>query len=174
MKSGPKEEAAITEKAAADIEQLRIDPLDRLTSLVDKSLLVAKEQADGELRFRMLEVVREYALARLESSGEAEAAHRAHAAYFLALVEEVEPHLQGWQPAKWLDRLEEEHDNLRAALRWSLAYDVGTAARLAAAIRYFWIFKGYLTEGLKLVHALPRVGLTSSVATSSLIAQYRL
>lgn len=155
---GPKEEAAITERAAADIEQLRIDPLDRLTSLVDKSLLVAKEQADGELRFRMLEVVREYALARLESSGEAEAAHRAHSAYFLAFAEEVEPHLQGWRPAKWLDRLEEEHDNLRAALRWSLANDVGTAARLAAAIRYFWIFKGYLTEGLKWSESILKLG----------------
>ena len=155
---GPKEEATTTEKAAEDIEQLRIDPLDLLTSLVDKSLLVAKERADGELRFRMLEVVREYALDRLESSGEAEATRRAHAAHFLALAEEVEPHLQGWQPAKWLDRLDEEHDNLRAALRWSLAYDVGTAARLAAAIRYFWIFKGHLTEGLKWSESILKLG----------------
>jgi non-specific serine/threonine protein kinase len=158
LSDAPKEEAAITEQAAADIEQLRIDPLDGLTSLVDKSLLVAKEQADGEQRFRMLEVVREYALARLESSGEAEATRRNHAAYFLALAEEVEPHLQGWRPAKWLDRLEEERDNLRAALRWSLAYDVGTAARLAAAIRYFWNFQGYLTEGLKWSQSILKLG----------------
>jgi non-specific serine/threonine protein kinase len=158
LSDAPKEEAAITEQAAADIEQLRIDPLDGLTSLVDKSLLVAKEQADGEQRFRMLEVVREYALARLESSGEAEATRRNHAAYFLALAEEVEPHLQGWRPAKWLDRLEEERDNLRAALRWSLAYDIGTAARLAAAIRYFWNFQGYLTEGLKWSQSILKLG----------------
>lgn len=98
---GPKEDA-INEKAAANIEQLTIDPLEGLTSLVDKSLLVAKEQADGEVRFRMLEVVREYALEHLESSSEAETTQRNRAAYFLALAEEVEPHLQGWRPAKWL------------------------------------------------------------------------
>jgi predicted ATPase/tRNA A-37 threonylcarbamoyl transferase component Bud32 len=154
---GPKGEA-ITENAITDIEPLMIDPLDGVTSLVDKSLLVAKEQADGELRFRMLEVVREYALDRLESGGESEATRRNHAAYFLALAEESEPHLQGWRPAKWLDRLEEEHDNLRAALRWSLACDVETAVRLAAAIRYLWIFQGYLTEGLRWLESILKLG----------------
>jgi tetratricopeptide (TPR) repeat protein len=106
----------------------------------------------------MLGVVREYARHRLESRGEAEAARRNHAAYFLALAEDVEPHLQGWRPAKWLDSLEQEHDNLRAALRWSLAHDVGTAARLAAAIRYFWNFQGHLTEGLQWSESILKLG----------------
>jgi non-specific serine/threonine protein kinase len=125
-----------------------IEMLDGVTSLVDKSLLVASPQSRGEIRFRMLEVVREYALDRLEASGEAEQIQGHHAAYFLEFAEEAEPHLNGPQPAEWLKRLEEEHGNIRAALRWSLAHDAGIAARLAAGIRYFWVFQGHLAEGL--------------------------
>jgi non-specific serine/threonine protein kinase len=121
--------------------------LDGVTSLVDKSLLISKEQADGEMRFRMLEVVREYALESLEKHNEAEAVRRSHAAFFLAFGEEAEPHLKAAEAAKWLDRLEDEHDNLRAALRWSLERDAQTAARLAAALRSFWIFHSHLAEG---------------------------
>jgi predicted ATPase len=144
-------------EATNNVAQL-IDPLDTLSSLVDKSLLVTKEQADGETRFRMLGVVREYALDRLQASGESEAAHRSHASYFLAFAERAGSHLQGWQPAKWLARLDEEHDNLRAALRWSLAHDAQTAARLAEAIRYFWNFQGYFTEGLMSLEAVLELG----------------
>jgi non-specific serine/threonine protein kinase len=125
-----------------------IDFLDLLTSLVDKSLLMAKEQSDGaETRFRMLEVVREYALESLESSGEANDVRRRHAAYFLALGEEAEPHLQAVHGADWLKRLGEEHDNLRATLRGSLENDPETAARLAGSLRTFWIFHGHFAEG---------------------------
>jgi predicted ATPase/serine/threonine protein kinase len=151
-------EETINEKAATDVQQQMADVLDGITSLVDKSLLVAKEQAGGDVRFRMLEVVREYALDRLEASGEAEEMRHNHAAQFLEFAEEAEPQLQGARPAEWLNRLEEEHDNLRAALLWSLANDAGTAARLAAAIRYFWNFQGYFTEGLKLSEAILRLG----------------
>ena len=139
----------INERAAVRDAQQRVDVLDGVTSLVDKCLLVTKERADGEVRFRMLEVVREYALGRLEASGELEAMRLHHVAYFLALAEEAEPHLQGARPAEWLHRLEEDHDNIRAALRWSLVYCAESAARLAAAIRYLWDFQGYFTEGLK-------------------------
>jgi predicted ATPase/serine/threonine protein kinase/DNA-binding winged helix-turn-helix (wHTH) protein len=125
-----------------------IEVLDGITSLVDKSLLVARPQSRGEVRFRMLEVVREYALDRLEASGEAEQMWRHHAAYFLAFAEQAEPHLQGPQPAEWLKRLEEELDNIRVVLRWLLANDAGKAACLWAAIRYFWVFQGHLAEGL--------------------------
>ena len=138
------------DEAEGTSEQRVVNLLDGIASLVDNSLVLTKEQADGEMRLRMLEVVREYALDRLDASGETEAMRRKHAAYFLALAEEAEPHLQGPRPARWLNRLEQEHGNIRAALRWSFAHDVETAARLAAAIRYFWNFQGYLTEGLKL------------------------
>jgi non-specific serine/threonine protein kinase len=151
-------EETINEKAATDLEKQIVNVLDTITSLVDKSLLVVKEQAGGDVRFQMLEVVRECALDRLEVGGESEAMRHNHAAYFLAFAEEAEPHLQGARPAKWLNRLEEEHDNLRAALLWSLSYDAGTAAHLAAAIRYFWNFQGYFTEGLKLSEAILMLG----------------
>lgn len=125
----------------------RIETLDAITSLLNNSLLVQKAQTAGEPRFRMLEVVREYALQSLEASGEAESMRRRHAAYFLALGEEAEPLLQGAESIEWLDRLEDEHDNIRAVLKWSLENDSKTAARLAAALRFFWIFHTHLTEG---------------------------
>jgi tetratricopeptide (TPR) repeat protein len=156
--SALREKEAPAQPVTTEIEQLMIDPLDGLSALVNKSLLVTKEQTDAEVRFRMLEVVREYALDRLESSAEAEATRCNHAAYFLALAEEAEPHLHGWRPAEWLDRLEQENDNLRAALRWALTYDVETAARLGAAIRYFWNFQGYLTEGLRWSESILKLG----------------
>jgi|GEM_PF-133014 len=147
--ASPEEKLKFGVKTPRESETQNLDVLDLITSLVDKSLLVSKAQTDDETRFRMLKVVREYALDRLEASDEAEAMRRRYAAYFLALAEEAEPHLQGAQPAEWLKRLEEEHDNLREVLRWSSAYDAATAGRLAAAIRYFWDFRGYLMEGLK-------------------------
>ena len=125
------------------------DILDGITSLVDKSLLVQKEQADGESRFRLLEVVREYALEILEASGEAEAIRKNHAAFFLAVAKEAEPHFFDEQGTNWLNRLEEEHDNLRAALSWSATSDAETAINLAAAMRTFWILHSHLTEGRK-------------------------
>jgi predicted ATPase/serine/threonine protein kinase len=145
-------------KGTAAVAAPTIDVLDGITSLANKSLLVAKPQSGGDLRFRMLEVVREYALDRLEVSGEAEPMRRHHAAYFLVLAEEAEPHLQGAQPAEWLSRLEEEHDNLRAALEWSLIWDAETAGRLGAAIRHLWSLHGHLTEGLTLSKEILRLG----------------
>ena len=135
----------------------KIEVLEGIASLLDKSLLVAKPQSHGEVRFGMLEVVREYALDRLEASGEAEPIRRDHAGYFLGIAEEAEELLHGRQPAKWLRRLEEEHGNIRAALRWWLASDPGMAARLGAAIRYFWIFQGHLAEGLAVSQEILKV-----------------
>lgn len=123
-----------------------IEVLDLITSLVDKSLLVSKVQTNRESRFRMLGVIREYAGEALEASGDAEEMRHRHAAYFLVLGE-AEPHLDSAKAAEWLNRLEEEHDNLRAALRWSLVEDPEKAARLAAGLQNFWILRGHLTEG---------------------------
>src|SRR5205823_12428341 len=83
-------------------------------------LVQQEEQADGELRFGMLETIREYACERLEASGEAEALRQAHALYYLALAEEVAPRLVGLEQYAWAARLEREHPNLRAALGWAL------------------------------------------------------
>lgn len=92
------------------------DVLSGLALLVDNSLLRQAEDVSGEPRFTMLETVREYGLEAVTESGEAEAIRKRHAEYFLALAEEAEPEL--WRDPAWLDRLESEHDNLRAALDW--------------------------------------------------------
>ena len=142
----------------------RIEVLDLVASLVDKSLLAAKEQTGGETRFRLLEVVREYALESLETSGEAEAMRRRHADYFLALGEASEPHLQGAESVEWLNRLEEEHDNLRAALANLLERDAIMAARLAAAIRSYWTHHNHLVEGRKSLKAALERGAAAPAA----------
>jgi predicted ATPase/class 3 adenylate cyclase/DNA-binding CsgD family transcriptional regulator len=125
--------------------------LDVVASLVDKSLLQQVEQQTGEeSRFVMLETIREYALERLESHGETETARRVHAAYFLQLAEEAEQGMAGPQQAVLLERLEQEHDNLRAAMQWSLEH-VGErkamALRLGGALFSFWFVRGYFSEG---------------------------
>ncbi|HMS39187.1 MAG TPA: protein kinase [Pyrinomonadaceae bacterium] len=123
-----------------------IDVLDCLTSLIEQSLLSSKEE-NGTIRFRMLEVVREYANEILIESGEVQMQRQNHAEYFLMLAQEAEPFLQATQTAVWLDRLEEELDNVRTSLEWFLENDYEKAANLAAAIRSFWVVRGHLTEG---------------------------
>ena len=137
---------------------LRLEVLDIITSLIDNSLLVQKDQFDDESRFRMLEVVREYALEILESDKNlAEAMRCGHAAYFLRLGEEAELFLQTAQAGEWLDRLEEEHDNLRAAFDWLFKNDLEKGALLAAAIRVYLINRSHLAEGREwLTRALER------------------
>jgi predicted ATPase len=94
--------------------------LDGLTSLVNESLLKQEEGVGGEPRFVMLETIHEYAREKLQESEEGEDIRRLHAEYFLALAEEAEAEVEGPQQPVWLERLEEEHDNIRAALTWSL------------------------------------------------------
>ncbi|MEA2574856.1 MAG: hypothetical protein QOH93_2154 [Chloroflexia bacterium] len=127
---------------------LNLDVLDGLESLVDKSLLRQEEQENGEPRFRMLETIREYALERLQESGEAQEIAREHASIYVALAEESEPQLHQSEQLECFKRLETEHDNLRAALSWSLKNQkVETALRLATSLWHFWWVRGHLTEG---------------------------
>ncbi|MDQ4078654.1 MAG: tetratricopeptide repeat protein [Chloroflexota bacterium] len=127
---------------------LGLDVLDGLSSLLDKSLLRQLEQRDGEPRFFLLRTIREYASEWLEESGEAQAIRDAHAAFYLALAAEVEPYLAGTEQAEWLERLEQAHDNLRAALRWALLQASPTLAlRFVVALASFWYWRGYLEEG---------------------------
>src|SRR3989442_13633652 len=91
---------------------------------------------------------------------------QAHADYYLALAEDAEPELGGPQQAAWLERLEEEHDNLRAAMRWSLEQTGGDeggqrqemALRLGAALRRFWVVRGALSEGPSVLEEAPTAG----------------
>jgi non-specific serine/threonine protein kinase len=121
--------------------------LDVLESLLDKSLLRQREQPDGEARFLMLEVVREFAAEQLEASGEAGGARQAHAHYFLWLAQEAEHKLfQGPQQAAWRARLGAEQDNVRAALGWLLEYEPEAGARMAAALIIFWLPRSLFRE----------------------------
>lgn len=128
---------------------LNLDLLDGIASLADKSLLVQREQPDGEPRFRMLEVVREFAFEKLAESGKADEIKRLHAGFYTSLAESAEPELSGGQAAEWLETLEQEYDNLRSALEWSLENEPETALRIVGAIFRFWIRRGYLAEGFK-------------------------
>jgi predicted ATPase/DNA-binding SARP family transcriptional activator len=121
--------------------------LEALMDLRDASLLVTEEAA-GEMRFRMLETVREYAWERLGQSGEALALRRRHRDYFLALAEETRPRLLGAEQNRWLERLESEHDNLRAALEYCREDAEGgePGLRLTAALDIFWDQRGYFAE----------------------------
>ena len=120
------------------------DVLDVLSHLVDKSLVMVDETGKAA-RYYLLETVRQYSRDRLVESGEAERVRQRHRDYFLALSEEAEPHLISAEQAAWLDRLETEHDNLRAALHWSV--ETETRLRLASALWRFWYVRGYLSEG---------------------------
>lgn len=128
----------------------RISVLDKIASLIDKSLLTTREQSNGEMRFQMLEAVGEFARECLSLRGatEDEAVRAKHAEYFLALGERAEPEFLGARQAEWTNRLESEHDNLRDALAHFVRCDaVEKALRLTAGIRNFWVYRGYLTEG---------------------------
>lgn len=122
--------------------------IDALSELLENGLL-RREVVAGEPRFTMLETIREYALERLEASGEATDILRRHAEYFTALAEEAEPALSiGQLAGHWPSRLEGEQANLRAALAWSLDQeDPELGLRLAAALVWFWWIRGHLVEG---------------------------
>ena len=128
-----------------DRGDLDTDVLEGLASLVDKSLVRTADE-DQE-RFSMLETIREFAQEKLEESGEAQGIRRAHAMFFRALAEEAEPHLTGPDQKQWLDRLEHEHDNLRAALKFALQREPASGLRIAASLRRFWWIRSHLSEG---------------------------
>jgi predicted ATPase/DNA-binding CsgD family transcriptional regulator len=123
--------------------------LDGIAALVDYNLVRAEAQPGGEPRFRVLETIREFALERLEASGEEEALRNRHFAYFLRLAERAEPELRGSNQVAWLARLEYEHDNLRAALGWSLLETdrAEDGQRLAGSLFWFWSLHAHLGEG---------------------------
>ncbi|HYN89741.1 MAG TPA: NB-ARC domain-containing protein, partial [Ardenticatenaceae bacterium] len=116
--------------------------LDGLESLVDKSLVRQHEQ-DGDGRFTMLQTIREYAIERLEATGQADGLRQAHADFYLRFTEQAEPKFYGATQVEWLKRVETEHDNLRAALDWTLAHrEPVRALRLAGVLWRFWYARG--------------------------------
>jgi predicted ATPase/class 3 adenylate cyclase len=129
-------------------DELKIDIFDGLTSLVEKSLLRQVAGWDGEPRFVMLGTIREYALERLAESGRAKELQRRHAEHFSALVEEARPQLLGSDKRRWLDWLEADHDNLRAAIDWAIEQrETVMALGLVSGLWRLWQMRGYLVEG---------------------------
>jgi predicted ATPase/class 3 adenylate cyclase len=154
--------------------------LNGVASLIDKSLLQQVEQTgevNGEPRLQMLETIREYGLEVLPTDGEGEVARQAHANYFLSLAEEAEPALKGPLLVVWLERLEREHDNLRAALQWAVESGrTEMALRFGIALERFWVVRGHRNEGLAfLVRALVgSAGVATDVRAKALLAAARL
>ena len=150
-------ETGITTQAPRGVESPTRDPrllspvdvLSGVESLLDKSLLREEQMASGETRLLMLETIREYGLELLEASGEMPELRRRHAVYYLELAEEAEPKLHEPDQVAWLGRLEAEHDNLRAAQTWCLTEpgDAETGLRIASALLWFWLVRGYFDEG---------------------------
>ena len=136
------------ESVCAD-DQLPLDAvLDLLVRLVDRSLVIAEPGQDGGMRYWMLETLRQYARERMAEQPSADALQQRHAEYFLALAREAEPELYGASQLAWINRLELELPNIRAALGWALrggAVDI--ALELATALRFFWYLHGYYDEG---------------------------
>ncbi len=136
-------------------QDLSIDILDGLGSLLDKSMLQRGEGANGEPRFTMMQVIREYAWEQLTAGGETETMRRQHAGYYLALAERADRELrEGLHQVTWLNRLETELDNLRAALHWShKRQEPELALRLSATLLLFWYWRGYISEGRRWIEA---------------------
>jgi predicted ATPase/class 3 adenylate cyclase/DNA-binding CsgD family transcriptional regulator len=150
--------------------------LEGIASLLDKSLLQRTERDGEEPRFVMLETIREYGLEVLASGGEAEAMRQAHAIYYLALAEQAEQELNGQQQIAWFERLEREHDNLRAALSWFLEQGSDGQSgelglRLSGALWQFWFIRGFVSEGRQWLERVLEIsrGVRSAVRAKALV-----
>ncbi len=165
--------------------------LEGLGSLIDKSLLQQREMEVGkgqEPRFLLLETIREYGLEVLAASGELQATRQAHALYYLALAEQAGPHLRGGEQGRWLDRLEQELDNWRAALTWLLEgarqesrseagrQQAECALRLCIALFWFWDARRQLREAWTFLKQALKVseGAAASVRVKALYAAFNL
>jgi non-specific serine/threonine protein kinase len=124
------------------------DIVDLLAHLVDQSIVVVEPDSDGSRRYRLLETVRAYATERLAAASEVDELRDRHAAYFWTLAEKARPDLMVLRFEGWLDRLDREQDNFRAALDWLASRDrVEEGLRLATALAEFWYVRGYAAEG---------------------------
>jgi predicted ATPase/DNA-binding winged helix-turn-helix (wHTH) protein len=137
-----------TEAVCNTRHDLGIEPLEGLSSLVDKNLVQPMDRAQIESRFTMLETIREFALERLLESGDHTSARRAHAAYCLVLAEEGNPELSAADRTRWLTQCDTEIDNFRAALDWLFqVLDLDWSVRLCVALFRFWDMREHLSEG---------------------------
>ena len=129
------------------------DTLDGLTSLTEKSLVRQAEGVEGESRFTMLETIREFAIEQAKERGQWDGLRERHARAFAELAPEAAGHVMGTGSRVSLDRLDLEHDNLRAALGWSMEHDTEAALLLCHELWRFWQRRGHLAEGLERAEA---------------------
>jgi predicted ATPase/DNA-binding XRE family transcriptional regulator len=153
--------------------------LPALLSLIDQSLLRQEEVLDGGSRFVMLETLREFALECLTAAQELATLRERHARYYLTFAEHAAPHLQDTEQESWLDRLEAEHDNLRAAMDWCCGVEgmAEVGLRLVEVLWEFWLVRGYISEGrawIDLVLALPPLNWPSPARARALCGGGRL
>jgi predicted ATPase/transcriptional regulator with XRE-family HTH domain len=135
---------AVCGDAVGPIPSEQVLPL--FVQLVDKSLVVLRE-SDADVRYHLLQPIRQYGWERLGQVGEVEELRRRHCAWYLALAEPSERVQWGGERREWMARLQAEHDNLRAALRWCLEADPTQGLRLACCLDRFWLDRGDFSEG---------------------------
>jgi predicted ATPase len=130
-----------------------VDPLDTITSLVEKSLARQMDGVGGEPRFGMLETIREFAIEQAVQRGEWDALREGHARAYAEFARESVTNVMGSRSREWLDRFAQDHDNLRAALTWAMANDTDAALRLVHDLWRFWQRRGHLAEGIERAEA---------------------
>lgn len=126
------------------------DPLelfDAIASLVDSSMVLADRSSESEARFLILETMREFGLEQLEATGDSDVFLRRHALAFLRLAEKTDEYIWGPEAYRWVRRLDQENDNIRHAMEWTIANEPVLALRLAGKLWWYWQTRGYLTEG---------------------------
>jgi predicted ATPase/class 3 adenylate cyclase len=122
------------------------DILDLLTQLVNKSLVIPDSESDKEVRYRLLETIRQYARTKLFEAGSGDKVREHHLEYFSKLARQAEPHLRGPNQVTWLERLEKEVDNIRAALEWALEVNVAACLQIASELLWFWHIRSRKSE----------------------------
>jgi predicted ATPase/class 3 adenylate cyclase len=152
--------------------------LEVLGELVDKSMAQRQELKNGEMRFWLLQTLREFGVECLSQAGEIAATQAAHAAYFLSWVERVAPMILGAEQADWLDQLDREYENVRAALEWMLdgtGIERGRAEqalRLCVALMAFWEIRGYIREGLAFMERALALGMDAAPSVRAQALHY--
>ena len=151
------------------VDDPALDPTAALAALLNKSLLRRRDDTDGQPRFWMLETIRQFAWERATEEGDSTGLAAKHAVYFLTYAEEAERHFYTGAQASWLEYLEADHDNLRAAFDYFIASAPSQALRIAAALGDFWEIHGHLSEGqervLRGLSCAPVEGATASKAS---------
>jgi predicted ATPase/class 3 adenylate cyclase len=167
-------------EAVTEDHPSQVSILDQLGSLLDKSLLQEVDGTNNEPRFVLLETLREFGWEQLEASGEQDTIRQRHASFYLVLAEQAEASLENVEQVQWMNQMEQEHDNLLAALEWSRTAEGAIAGapnggtemclRLAGAMGFFWEARGYYSEGRERLAAI----LLTKVAQGRTAARARL